>query len=524
MNLIYGLFYSVSITAVSFVSTTIRENKLYAISKNDSDSSFQVTAYELKDGLIKDIFSNGNSHSLTKLGRGFELKFFDIPDTLQEYRNKLWLKADQIEYEPEIDNAKSNFMGYINLSDMTFYPDSNFVKFPTKENFPLFGYTMNTISNEQGSFLYTTGGVIYSKSKNAYISSNSIFKYNFNTREWKDLSSDVKGKLKPVYSHSNVVMDSRYLLLIGGKVAKDQTKDSTLSIKENDLFKVNSIYNLTKFDTVTNNLESITVKSSMFDSSVPSLQLTDFSANFYNRKVYALGGMAISNEKQTPERNSKIGTLGFNDNQWSWSPINDEAGNIYNSPVEAKSSMLFNDQIILTSGKGIEKDSDGFQVFNLITQKMQSTLKFTKSDNNSNQTNGQSGLPGYAIALIAVGSTVLLLIFVFFAYIRYKRNKESSLNYDNESNESMEAIFSNPEDPSMEYILLGTKKDGIYFNTDIWYSGWIWENPMHEKANITQVFMPPSPESTGTSTTLHTNSSNTQSKKLQDSTLIEFNT
>ncbi|KXN65714.1 hypothetical protein CONCODRAFT_12618 [Conidiobolus coronatus NRRL 28638] len=155
---------------------------------------------------------------------------------------------------------------------------------------------------------------------------------------------------------------------------------------------------------------------------------------------------------------------------------------------------------------------------------MQPTFKFTKSDKgNNSQTNDQSALPGYAIALIAVGSTVLLLIIVLFAYIRYKRNKASSLDYDNEPNESLEAIFSNPEEPSMEYILLGIKKDGIYFNTDIWYYGWIWEHPMYEKANITQLYMPPSPGSTGTSTTLHSNSSNIQSKKLQDSTLIEFN-
>jgi hypothetical protein len=154
---------------------------------------------------------------------------------------------------------------------------------------------------------------------------------------------------------------------------------------------------------------------------------------------------------------------------------------------------------------------------------MQPTLKLTKSNNNSNQTNGQPGLPGYAIALIAIGSTVLLLITVFYAYIKYIRNKASSLNYDNESNESFEAIFSSPEDPNMEYILLGIKKDGIYFNTDIWYSGWIWENHIYEKANITQVFIPHSPESTGTSATLHSNSSNTHHKKLQDATLTEFN-
>ncbi|KXN65713.1 hypothetical protein CONCODRAFT_12617 [Conidiobolus coronatus NRRL 28638] len=337
MNLIIVLLYSISIIAIKFVSTAVRENKLYAISANDSDNSFQVTSYELKDGSIKDIFSNGISSSLTKLGRGFELKFFDIPNTLQEYRDKLWLKADQTSADTKTSNTDSNFMGYINLNDLSFKRDTSFIEFPKDENFPVFGYTMNTITNERESALYITGGVIYSKSKDAYISSNSFFKYNFATKKWDDMTSGAKGKLNPVYNHTSVVAD-KTLVLIGGRVAKDPTKDSTLNVSEDGLFKINSIYNLTKFDTVTNNWK-----------------LTEFSANFYSNKVYTLGGSATSNEKQAPDRNTKLGILDYNGNQWSWSPVFDDAGNIFNSPVEAKSSLIFNDQIILTSGKNVEK-------------------------------------------------------------------------------------------------------------------------------------------------------------------------
>jgi hypothetical protein len=350
MNLIYFLLYSISIIAIKFVSTAVRENKLYAISINDLDNSFKVTAYELKDGLIEDVFINGVTSSLTKLERGFDLKFFDVPNTLKEYRDKLWLKADQTSSDAKTSSTHSNFMGYISLSDMTFKPDSSFIKFPTDENFPLFGYTMNTIANDRESALYVAGGVIYSKSKDAYISSNSFFKYNFATKEWKDMTSDAKGKLNPVYNHTSVVYD-KTLVLIGGRIAKDPTKDSTLNISEDGLFKVNSIYNLTKFDTATNNWQSIALNTSMFDSSVASLQLTEFSANFYKNKIYALGGLATSNDRKIPDRNTKVGILDYNTNQWSWSPVFDGSGNVYSSPVEAKSSLVFNNQIILTSGK-----------------------------------------------------------------------------------------------------------------------------------------------------------------------------
>ncbi|KXN71222.1 hypothetical protein CONCODRAFT_6115, partial [Conidiobolus coronatus NRRL 28638] len=73
MNLTYILLYSVSIIAGRFVSTTIRENKLYAISNTDSDNNFQVTVYDLKEGLVRDIFNKGTSYSLAKLESGFDL-------------------------------------------------------------------------------------------------------------------------------------------------------------------------------------------------------------------------------------------------------------------------------------------------------------------------------------------------------------------------------------------------------------------------------------------------------------------
>jgi hypothetical protein len=353
MNLIYFLLYSISVIAVRFISTAIREDKLYAISKDDSNNSFHVTVYDLKSGLIGDVFSSGTTYSLTKLERGFDLKFFDVPDTLQEARNRLWLKSDQVSYGTGFNNSNSNFMGYINLSDMTFKADSSFIKFPTAENFPIFGYTMNTITNDLESALYVTGGVVYSKIKDEYISSNSFFKYNFATKEWKDMSLDVKGKLNPVYNHASVVVDNKTLVLIGGKVAKDSTRDSTLIISEDDLFKVNSIYKLTRFDTVTNSWESVALNVSLFDRSITTIQLTEFSANFYNNKVFLLGGLVTSNDKQNQDHNSKIGILDYKSNEWIWSPVVNDSGNFYSSPIEAKISLLFNDQVILTSGKPI---------------------------------------------------------------------------------------------------------------------------------------------------------------------------
>jgi hypothetical protein len=351
MNKLFILFYSVSITAISVVSATIKDNNLYLIYKYESNNIYELSIYNLKSGRMKDICKDKKNINMTIPISKHALKFTDAPVNLQDYHNKLWLKADQTDYGPEIDNSNSKFMGYINISDMSFIDDTSTVKFPETEKFPKFGYTMNKVEGKCGSALYASGGVVYSKSLDAYISSNSFFKYNYTTDEWVDMTSKYNGKLDPIYGHKSVVMDSRYIVLFGGKIAKDPSKNSILNINDNSLFKVSSIYNLVKFDTVTNYWESTVLNTSMFDSSIASLQLTDFSINFYKNKVYTLGGLATSNDRNTTDHNTKLGILDYSRNQWSWSPVFDKNGNVYGSYIEAKYSIIYNHQIILISGK-----------------------------------------------------------------------------------------------------------------------------------------------------------------------------
>jgi hypothetical protein len=146
-------------------------------------------------------------------------------------------------------------------------------------------------------------------------------------------------------------MDNRYLILFGGIIAKDPTKETSLNTNDDGLFKVSSIYKLTRFDTVNNSWDSITVNSSMLDSSIASLHLTKFSTNFYKDKLYILGGFAESNEKQALNLNSKLGILDYKKSQWSWSSVLDNTGSTYSSIVDSKYSLIYNGQIILISGK-----------------------------------------------------------------------------------------------------------------------------------------------------------------------------
>ncbi|KXN65715.1 hypothetical protein CONCODRAFT_12619 [Conidiobolus coronatus NRRL 28638] len=477
---------------------------MYVISANDTGNNFQVTVYELKDSSIKDIFNSKKIFNINILVSGLNLKFTDAPEDLQADHNKLWLKVDQTSLGLETGSLKSNFIGYINTHDMSFKSDISSVKFPVIDKFPQFGYTMDKITNEYGSALYSTGGVVYSKRLGAYISSNSFFKYNYTTLEWVDMTSKYRGKLDPIYNHKSAVMDNRYLVLFDGKIAKDPTKETTLNINEDGLFKDNSIYNLKKFDIVTNIWESISLNTSMFDSSVASLQFTELSVNFYNNRVLTLGGLVASNENKQPSNNRYLGILDFKENQWRWSPVLDEGGDIFNRPILAKFSLIYNDQIILISDHSSINEGEGFQVFNLTSQRMQSTLKFTKSDTaNLNGLIDQSSvLPAYAITLISVSCTVLIMLIIFFIYLKYNRNNATLQNLNTEPKKSMEAIWSNPEDLNMEYIIYGIKDNDSYFNSDTKYSVSKLENPIVDKVSNTQGYFTSTLGSTNISRTL----------------------
>ncbi|KXN65384.1 hypothetical protein CONCODRAFT_142764 [Conidiobolus coronatus NRRL 28638] len=279
--------------------------------------------------------------------------------------------------------------------------------------------------------------------------------------------------------------------------------------------KFNSLYNLTRFDTINNSWETIALNTSMFDNSIDALQLTEFSTNFYKNKLYILRGFVPSNDKQAQDHNIKLGILDYKESQWSWSLILDEAGSIYNSTVDTKYSLIYNDQLILISGKHAEKDSDRFQVFDLNSQRIKPTMKasYIESDTeNTNSTGPRSSRDIYYTIGVSVGFTVAIMLAIFYFYLKYKYNKTSPRNRDSEPKKSMEAVWSNPEEQNIEHILYGVKENDIYFNSDIIYSKLKLKNHMPEIANNTQVYFTPLPGTISSSTTLYSYSSNFSAK------------
>ncbi|KXN74852.1 hypothetical protein CONCODRAFT_1917 [Conidiobolus coronatus NRRL 28638] len=229
---------------------------------------------------------------------------------------------------------------------MSLINDSNLIQFPTHENFPVKGYTINTIKNGLGAALYVTGGDLYSKKDRKYSECNSFYKYNFTSKGWVDMSHSVDGKLKPLSYHNSVVIDNRYLVILGGR---RRVIYSGFDEYKNPIYEYNSLYNLTIFDTVTSNWENVNINVGIFDTNIVSFQFNGFLATAYKDKIVVLGGSTGVNQSNINIKNGHLGILDLKSKSWAWTPILNEDGSIYGSLRVDGEVLAFNDQLIISS-------------------------------------------------------------------------------------------------------------------------------------------------------------------------------
>jgi predicted nuclease of predicted toxin-antitoxin system len=350
MLAILFIFYILSAVLKSdrIVSTLIRDNKLIAVYQSTELNNTKVRVFGLKDGTTRDIFNSGETFNIVHTNKDSDLVGFDTLDSLKENKNKIWLR---LEYRESTNNptefSTTNRLRYIDLDTMTLNNDSNFIKFPTAENFPVKGYTVNSITNELGSALYITGGYIYNKTLGSYSFSSSFYKYNFASKEWVDMAYSADGKLKPLAGHKSVVIGNRYLVILGGggeNIYNYNDHNPTIS-------EFNSLYNFTIFDTLTNNWENVNIKTDIFDTNIANFQFEGFSIVEYKDKAIVLGGYIVEQGSNLFRSNEYLGILDFKSKSWNWSPMLNEDGSSYKPLGVGISIQVFNDQFIICTGK-----------------------------------------------------------------------------------------------------------------------------------------------------------------------------
>ncbi|KXN74399.1 hypothetical protein CONCODRAFT_14878 [Conidiobolus coronatus NRRL 28638] len=426
-------FLSVVSKTGNLYSATIRGNKLIGIYTTDGSNNATVRVFELKESSISGIFNNGEAFNLGFYDMRQDLKIFDTSDSLQEGNSKLWVKSAL--KDMFLGNRKPqdmNWVGYIDLDDMSLKNGTSVIEFPTSENFPVSGYTINKITNEFGSTLYITGGFVFSKKDSSYSIENSFYKYNLTSKEWVDMTYSANGKLKPLSDHKSVIIDNRYLVILGGK--RRIIYNSTSNAIDNNLpiYEYNSIYNLTIFDTLTNIWENISIEPDMFYSSLANIRFQNFLATVYNGKIIVLGGFIGEQASNTGYTNTHLGILDFKSKNWNWNPIFNEDGSKYSSFRNHKDFVIFNDQLIIFSDYAIGDKEVPFNVYDMLNQRMKSTLRLPNESNNTelgNEINGtiyqDKGLPVYAIVLIALSCIALLLALIYLLYSKNMKNSSS---------------------------------------------------------------------------------------------------
>lgn len=335
-------------------SVTVRGSKLIAIGKSIYNSSTfaNVNVFELKESTQVGIINSMKTFHFDRIERSYDFFMLDIPDYLQKGKNKVWVKfkRSQVSHGPTV-SPFMDWVGYINLDDMTLEHDPDFIKFPTHENFPVINYTINTITNKFGSALYITGGEIYSKMDKKTIECNSFFKYNFTTKEWVDMTYSASKKLKPLFHHNSLVIDDRYLVVLGGKRRTVYYSIPGIYDHNMPLFEYNSLYNLTIFDTFTNSWENINIKADVFTKNVSTLHLYGLFATVYKGKIIVFGGGASENRSNVYSENQFMGIFDLKSKNWVWFPITNEDGINYESTRSPGEIVLFNDQIIICNSK-----------------------------------------------------------------------------------------------------------------------------------------------------------------------------
>jgi hypothetical protein len=331
-------------------SVTIRNNKLYTIFQNELIYSVKSKVYELKDGPIVDIGNTIEIYELKNDFIGFDIELLDVSDNSQDSQNKVWMRAEFNEnLEDEGVPSFKNWVGYMSLDDMTLKTDSSFIDFPTYENFPVDKYTTTNITNQFGSALYITGGYTQIKNKDEFLYSNSFYKYNFATKEWADMTYLANGNLKPLISHKSMVIDNRYLVILGGFTEKSKEELERLKDGESN-YNSNSLYNLTVFDTFTNSWENFGIKPNLFDTSVATFDFGLFPAVVYNNKIIIIANSARKIGEKSEDSSTYIGILDYNSKSWNWLPLYNEDGSIYNSTMHDRNIIVYNDQLIIPLG------------------------------------------------------------------------------------------------------------------------------------------------------------------------------
>ncbi|KXN65933.1 hypothetical protein CONCODRAFT_12357 [Conidiobolus coronatus NRRL 28638] len=287
--------------------------------------------------------------------------------------------------------------------------------------------------------MYIIGGYAYSDQLNSTILTSCVFKYNFKSNIWSDLSESSKSTLPPIAIHRTVQVNDTLFILNGYSPDSTDTKYPQ-TYNSNDPIKENTINKMYKFDLLTEKWSVVNLKTNLDSAKYGDGSMRGASYNYYNGNIISYGALKYLDSKS---REPYFGTLDLVTMEWHQNQIDTDTGLSNTLRLSFHQTLIIGDQLILFQSYTNQKYAVGPFVINLKDFKFQSYLNY------SGHINSSEGPPVYTIIIIVLSSlvgVVLLISFIIFV-IRYRKNKSKRRN-----NKQTKPVWAAPAKGSYRYL------------------------------------------------------------------------
>ncbi|KXN64907.1 hypothetical protein CONCODRAFT_80899 [Conidiobolus coronatus NRRL 28638] len=401
-----------------------------------------MIVYTLKDGPVSEI--DKTIVNITDAPSGYMPQLLDLKGNLENgVSNEVWMIESYLSSTvatKKFDNSKW-MAQFIDDKQLNF--GSSFIKPPNFTYFPKGGYSQNFVNINNDPALYVIGGFTFLKDINLRVLTSCVFKYEFNSKKWIDLSEESKSILPPIAIHRAVHVDNA-LYIFNGVIAN--TSDTNYPQTSAKLLtnKINTINKTYKYDLLTRKWTAISIKTNLDPAVYEEGNMFGASYDYYDGSIISYGSVFSNNEIDNGPR---LGTLDLTSYEWRWDQIKTESGLDNTLNINFHQTLVLQDQLVLFLGYSTQKSNYGPYVINLKDLMLKSNLDYSGKSNDSYDT------PVYIKVIIGLGAAIgcILLIVVIIFYIRYRKRKTSAIN----NKQEIKALWAVPEDEKQKYITEG---------------------------------------------------------------------
>ncbi|KXN65822.1 hypothetical protein CONCODRAFT_12486 [Conidiobolus coronatus NRRL 28638] len=458
-------------------SGVLKDNKFYVFSPAQLGAgSASMVIYPLKDGPVSEI--QYTEVNITNAPSGYMPQLLNLNGDLENsVSNQVWMIESYLSSTvatTKFDNSK--WMAQF-VSDKQLNFGSGFIKPPNYTYFPKGGYTQNFVNINNTPTLYIIGGFTFLKEIDLRVLTSCVFKYDFISNSWSDLSEYSKSILPPIAIHKTVQTDNALFVFSGiiPNTSDTNYPQTSEKILGNKVSTINKTY---KLDLLTGKWTAIPIKTNLDSATYGNGDMLGASYDYYNGNIISYGQI---DSKNSIDLDPRFGTLDLTSYEWRWSQVKTESGLDNTLRLSFHQTLVIRDQLILFLGYTNQKNSYGPYVIDLKGFTIKSTLDYSEESYTSDN------LPVYVKVIIGLGAALgcILLIALIIFYICYRKRKISAKS----NKQEIKALWAAPVDGEQRYISEGGNVNLNQAN-DQMHNIFTLENNDNNDPEIRKSFMP----------------------------------